>query len=100
MTQNRSTSSLTRFRRLKRLTPAQEKFMREEAFAAIRLIYCEALPLWRLCGRGECRRHRTCAGEKRPCLARGWALMAEDIRDRAYDAVTAGGPQRRPPGTP
>jgi hypothetical protein len=94
------TMSLTQLRRRKRLTPEQEKRVREEAFAAIRLLYCEALPLWQVCGRGRCRRQRTCAGEKRPCLVRGWPLMTDKLRERAYDAVMAGGPRRRPPATP
>jgi hypothetical protein len=83
----------------KRLTPDEQEEQRENAFAAIRLLYCEVLPLWRGCQRGLCRRHKCCAGDARTCLARGWPLMPPEIQERAYDCVRVGGPRRLPPAT-
>jgi hypothetical protein len=84
----------------KRMTPEEEVEQREAAFAAIRLLYCESLPLWRSCSRGSCRRHRRCCNdEKRKCLQRCWPLMPADVQDRAVDEVIAGGPRRKPPAT-
>jgi hypothetical protein len=83
----------------KRLTPDEEAAQREAAFAAIRQLYREALPLWRTCPRGSCRRHQCCFGEARPCLKRGWPLMPPELQKRAQDQVIAGGPRRLPPAT-
>jgi len=83
----------------KRLTPDETVAVRETAFAAIRRLYCEALPLWRACRRGPCRRHRHCFGEGRDCLKRAWPLLPPDLQKRAYEQVTAGGPRRLPPAT-
>ena len=84
----------------KRRTPDEERAGREIAFAAIQRLYCESLPLWRVCARGYCRRHHCCAGhDKRACLKRGWPLMPKPAQDAAYAVVQHGGPLRRPPGT-
>jgi hypothetical protein len=83
----------------KRRTPDEERAERDIAFAAIHRLYCESLPLWRVCARGSCRRHHYCAGhDKRACLARGWPLMPKPVQNAAYAAVQHGGPLRRPPG--
>ncbi len=78
---------------------AKEKARREAAFAAIRALYAEVLPLWRSCARGYCRRHKICAGEARACVMRSWPQLPEAVRTAAYDAVQAGGPRRVPPRT-
>jgi len=83
----------------KRLTPDEQVAERETAFAAIRRLYGEALPLWRWCGRGDCRRHKRCCGDVRPCLKRGWPQMPPSIQSVAYKEVMAGGPRRLPPAT-
>jgi len=76
----------------KRLTPEEEVEQREAAFAAIRLLYGEALPLWRFCRKGYCRRHKQCSGELQPCLKRGWPLMPPALQKEAYAQVAVGGP--------
>ena len=83
----------------KRITPDGDVALREEAFAAIRRLYAESLPLWRVCERGACRRHRTCAGDAVKCLPRGWPQMPRAVQERAYEEVQSGGPHRRPPTT-
>jgi hypothetical protein len=83
----------------KRTTPQQEAAQREIAFAAIRLLYREVLPLWRTCRRGLCRRHRRCCGEVRGCLARGWPLLSQAQQEMAFAQVKHGGPRRVPPAT-
>jgi hypothetical protein len=39
-------------------------------------LYC----IWRLCGRAECRRARTCRGTPEDCLGRCMPLVPEDAR--------------------
>jgi hypothetical protein len=68
---------------------------KEAAFAAIRALYCESLPLWRTCARGCCRRHQTCCGDGRACLQRTWPLMPPHVQEEAYALVRRGGPRRR-----
>jgi hypothetical protein len=46
----------------KRLTPDDQAAQRDAAFAAIRRLYGEALPIWRFCRHGYCRRHKACIG--------------------------------------
>jgi hypothetical protein len=82
----------------KRATPDEQVVQREAAFAAIGRLYCEVLPLWRVCARGYCRRHRCCLGDA-GCLKRGWPLMPLELRQRAVGQVVAGGPRRVPPAT-
>jgi hypothetical protein len=72
---------------------------RKAAFAAIRLLYGEALPLWRFGRKGYCRRHKQCSGEIRPCLKRGWPLMPPALQKEACAQVAVGGPRRLPPST-
>jgi hypothetical protein len=83
-----------------KLMRQDEVMQREAAFAAIKRLYCEALPLWRSCPRGYCRRHQCCIGEAAKCLPRGWPLMPAELQVRAFREVLVGGPQRRPPATP
>jgi hypothetical protein len=83
----------------KRLTPDEQVVQREAAFAAIRRLYCETLPLWRVCARGSCRRHRRCHGEAHACLTRGWPMMTTEMQEQASRAIVAGGPNRRAPAT-
>jgi hypothetical protein len=73
--------------------------VREAALVAIRDLYCESLPLWRVCPRGPCRRHKSCSGDKRACIKRGWPLMSAAEQKQAYDLVQTGGPFRRRPTT-
>jgi len=83
----------------KRLTPDEQVVRREAAFAAIRRLYCEVVPVWRFCERGYCRRHRQCTGDAARCLARGWPSMPPEVQKAAFHQVVAGGPHRRPPAT-
>ena len=83
----------------KRITPDEEVVQREAAFAAIRRLYAEVLPLWRSCRRGYCRRNRRCIGDIRACLKRAWPLTPPPLQERAHQAVMAGGPRRIPPAT-
>jgi hypothetical protein len=83
----------------KRMTPDEQVAQRELAFAAIRLLYCEVLPLWRFCTRGYCRRNKVCSGDVRQCLERGWPLMPPPLQQSAYAQVIKGGPRRQPPAT-
>jgi len=79
----------------KGLTPGEAVARREAAFAAIRRLYREVLPLWRSCPRGHCRRHlRCCSDDPRACLKRGWPLMPPALQKLAFDQVVAGGPWR------
>jgi hypothetical protein len=80
-------------------TEEGQKVQRQAAFAAIRALYVESLPLWRVCGRGYCRRHHTCGGDGRACLARGWPLMPPRVQEDAMALVLNGGPRRLPPAT-
>lgn len=80
-------------------TEEGQKLQRQAAFAAIRALYVESLPLWRACGRGWCRRHQTCGGDGRACLARGWKLMPPKVQDEAIALVLRGGPRGLPPAT-
>jgi len=75
----------------KRLTPDEQAAQREAAFDAIRRLYGEALPLWRLCQSGYCRRHQVCIGDVRSCLDRNWPHMAGTA-----DAGASYGHARRP----
>lgn len=83
----------------KRLTPDEQAAQRDAAFAAIRRLYGEALPLWRFCRRGPCRRHKACAGDVGPCLNRGWPHMPPELQTEAHHTVMRGGPRRLPPAT-
>jgi len=83
----------------KRRTPDDEAAQREAAFAAIKRLYAESLPLWRACGRGHCRRHKQCADEGASCVKRSWPLMPPEVQRRAYEQVMRGGPRRLPPAT-
>ena len=83
----------------KRRTPDEERAEREIAFAAIKRLYAKSLPLWRVCKRGFCRRHKRCAAEGAACVPRAWKLMPPDVQERAYEEVTRGGPRRLPPAT-
>jgi hypothetical protein len=83
----------------KRLTPDEEVAQRELAFAAIRRLYGETVPVWLSCRRGHCRRHKSCNGNVGPCLTRSWPLLPPALQKAAYDQVCLGGPQRRPPAT-
>jgi hypothetical protein len=78
----------------KRLTPEEEVEQREAAFAAIRQLYAESLPLWRSCQRGYCRRHKLCNGDVRPCLKRCRPMLPQPQQNRAWHQVIAGGPRR------
>jgi hypothetical protein len=80
-------------------TEAGRKAQGEAAFAAIRALYCEALPLWRSCSRGQCRHHQACSGDGRTCLKRTWPLMPRDVQDQAYSLVQRGGSRRLRPAT-
>ena len=73
--------------------------LREAAFAAIRLLYIESLPLWRVCRRGYCRRHKCCLERNRSCLKRGWPLLPSEVQVQAFAQVRMGGPRRLPPAT-
>ena len=82
----------------KRLTPDEQVVQRKAAFAAIRRLYSESLPLWRFCRSGFCRRHKRCNGKNvGRCLQRGWPRMPPEQQARAYREVIAGGPRRVPP---
>ena len=69
------------------------------AFALIRRLYCEVVPLWLGCGRGSCRRHRRCCGNGDACLDRAWKLLPEAQKVRVYADVVRGGPRRIPAKT-
>ena len=88
-----------RSRYLDAVTPMGQEAQRNAAFAAIRRLYCESLPLWRSCPRGSCRRHRCCNGDSTACLRRTWPLMPQDLQQQAYDQVRRGGPRRVWPAT-
>jgi hypothetical protein len=83
----------------KRLTPDEQVARREAAFTAIRDLYGEALPLWRFCQSGHCRRHKTCVGDVRSCLVRGWPQLPQEVQIEAHHAVMRGGPRRLAPVT-
>ena len=83
----------------KRLTPDEQAAQREAAFEAIRRLYGEALPLWRFCPSGYCRRHQVCIGDVRSCLDRGWPHMAPELQMQAHYAVMRGGPRPLSPAT-
>jgi hypothetical protein len=80
-------------------TEWEEAMQRQGAFAAIKKLYCEALPLWRVCGRGLCRRNQRCCGEAEACLIRCWPRFPVAEQNRAWREVGRGGPRRLPPAT-
>jgi hypothetical protein len=75
-------------------TEAGQKKQREAAFASIRRLYCDSLPLWRTCARGFCRRHRCCRGDGKVCLPRTWQVTPPEAQQQAYNLVMRGGPRR------
>jgi hypothetical protein len=75
-------------------TEAGRKQQREAAFASIRRLYGESLPLWQSCSRAYCRRHRCCRDDGKVCLPRTWRAMPPDAQQAAYDLVRRGGPRR------
>jgi hypothetical protein len=77
----------------------EEARQRIAAFVAIRKLYGESLPLWRVCGRGVCRRNKCCRGNPEKCVIRGWKLFSNAEQDRAWAAVQHGGPRHVPPAT-
>jgi hypothetical protein len=77
----------------------EEARQRHGAFAAIKKLYCESLPLWRVCQRGFCRRNKRCCGEAEACLKRGWKLFPVAEQNRAWRQVGRGGPRGVPPQT-
>jgi hypothetical protein len=77
----------------------EEVRQRNRAFAAIKKLYCESLPLWRVCQRAACRRNKCCRGDPEKCLVRGWDAFSVADQDRAWRAVQHGGPRRLPPAT-
>ncbi len=79
-----------------KLRPQEAARRRKAAFTAIRKLFAEVVPLWASCGRGQCRRHRRCAGTIRSCLARGWPLLSPTEQKAAHIEVTKGGPRRVP----
>ena len=83
----------------KRRTPDDETVLREATFVAIRQLYIESSPLWRVCPRGFCRRHQCCRDASGACLKRGWPLMPPRVQAQAYEEVKRGGPRRLPPAT-
>ncbi len=83
----------------KRSSPDVQVAQREAAFAAIRRLYCEVVPVWRACPRGYCRRHACCRGDAAVCLKRGWPLLPPELQKLASDQVSLGGLRRLPPAT-
>ena len=90
---NRKRTRRRRSRYLDAVTPEAQEEQREAAFAAIRILYCESLPLWRTCPGGHCRRHQRCRGDGAACLRRTWPLMPADVQKQAIDLVLRGGPR-------
>jgi hypothetical protein len=80
-------------------TAEEETARRQAAFAAIKRLYAEVLPVSSTCPRGHCRRHQRCFGNLGPCLERVWPLMPPEVQERAYNQVKAGGPRQVPPAT-
>ncbi|MGH6671270.1 MAG: hypothetical protein ACRECV_04745 [Xanthobacteraceae bacterium] len=74
-------------------TEAGRKKQREAAFASIRRLYGESLPLWRTCSRGYCRRHHACGGNGIACVKRTWPLTPKEVQDQAFNLVMHGGPR-------
>jgi hypothetical protein len=84
----------------KRLTPDEQVVQREAAFAAIRRLYAESLPLWRFCPSGFCRPHKRCSGKDvLRCLEHGWPRMPPEQQTRVHREVIAGGPRHIPPAS-
>ena len=76
-----------------------EAMQRHGARAAIKKLYCESMPLWRVCLRGFCRRNERCGRDPGACLSRGWKLFSATEQERAWLAVQHGGPRHVPPAT-
>ena len=77
----------------------EERRQRNRAFVAIRKLYGESLPLWRVCARGFCRRNKYCHGDPEKCVIRGWKLFSNAEQNRAWRAVQHGGPRHTRPAT-
>jgi hypothetical protein len=86
-----------RARRFRSLTRTDEDTQRKAAFAAIKQLYRDVLPLWNVCDRGFCRRHHCCIADARGCLPHNWPRLNPQMQDDAYRRVLAGGPRRLPP---
>jgi hypothetical protein len=86
-----------RARSFRSLSRADEDTQRKAAFAAIRQLYCDVLPLWSVCERGFCRRHHRCAANERGCLPHNWERLSRTVQEDAFRQVMIGGPRRAPP---
>jgi hypothetical protein len=75
-------------------TEEGQRKQREAAFASIKRLYVESLPLWSVCARGHCRRHHACGGDGPACLERGWPLMPPHVQEEARALVRRGGLRR------
>jgi hypothetical protein len=84
-------------RHFRSLTRTDEDTQRKAAFAAIKQLYRDELPLWNVCDRGFCRRHHRCVADARGCLPHNWPRLSQQMQDDAYRQVLAGGPRRVPP---
>jgi hypothetical protein len=72
---------------------------RAAAYHAVRALYRESLPLWRVCARGFCRRNQACGGDRDACLSRAWPRLPPHVQQEARVLVEHGGPRRLRPAT-
>jgi hypothetical protein len=84
---------------LKRRSFDDGRALVDAAHSATHRLYCETLTFWRRCALRSCRRHRRCLGEPTGCLMRGLPLVPPAERERAQEAVIAGGPRRLAPAS-
>ncbi len=65
----------------------QQRFV--AAVEAARREYCAILGFWHRCKLKACRRPKTCRGDARLCLARGFPQITDDAAERAFAHVVA-----------
>ena len=49
----------------------------------------DSLGFWRLCGKPQCRRNRTCSFDMHACFARHWAQVPEEDKEYLRGCITA-----------
>jgi hypothetical protein len=105
---NQSTDFAVRFAMLKAGVKRKPKlsaadfvlrFTREKALQQKR--YCDALTLWRTCGRMPCRRRSACDGDANACLKRALDRVPHNVQWRARQDIlmatpaNIGAPERK-----
>jgi hypothetical protein len=80
-------------KRTRKLQPVPYAKRLATELTAQRRRYCNAFKLWQRCGRGSCKRSRTCSGDPTACLARSIANIPREQQADARAAILAATPR-------